>query len=119
MNIEQAICESIDIIIEKRLNDANFDKTIQATILNCEDVSIGKYKVKYQDSTFYAYAGSNIKYENGTEVFILVPSNDMGKDKTIIGTTKDRIGQQYTPDAASPYVNSNFNCFYDNIVLLL
>ena len=113
MSIEQNICESIDIIVQKRLNDAGFDKTIKATILSCEDASIGKYKVKYQDSIFFAYAGSNIAFEKGTEVFILIPENDMSKDKTIIGADQSRIGTQYSQNIANSNIDCKFNCFYD------
>lgn len=51
-NIESNICKAIDIIVKKAVNQASYDKTIQATILSCVDATIGKYKVKYQDSTF-------------------------------------------------------------------
>lgn len=113
MSIEQNICESIDIIVQKRLNDASYDKTIQATILSCEDASIGKYKIKYQDSTFFAYAGSNIAFEKGAEVFVLIPGNDMSKDKTIIGATKQRTGIQYSQNVTDSSIDCKFDCFYD------
>ena len=80
-NIESNICKAIDIIVKKAVNQASYDKTIQATILSCVDATIGKYKVKYQDSTFYAYSGnSDTTYTDGSNVYILIPGNDMKKD---------------------------------------
>ena len=52
---------------------AEYDKTIQATIVRVVDQTIGKFMVKYQDSIFYAYGSPDIKYSNGTEVYILIP----------------------------------------------
>jgi hypothetical protein len=94
-SIETSICDAIELIVDRAISQANYDKTIQATIVECTDSTIGKYKVKYQDSTFYAYAGStDVSYISGTTVYILVPSNDMSNDKTILGTTQ-KLGINY------------------------
>lgn len=88
--IEKQICDAIDIIVQKAIAQADYDKTIQATIINCVDATIGKYKVKYQDSFFYAYSNNlETTYSNGSMVYILIPGNDFSRDKTILGTTKN------------------------------
>lgn len=93
--IEDNICEAIELIVEKSVKEAGYDRTIQATIKSCEDESIGKYKVKYQDSLFYAYTNSaDISYGVGTLVYVLVPQNDMTKEKTILGSV-DKLGSDY------------------------
>ena len=85
-NIEQNICDAIEVITNNIVSKAGFDKTIQATIITCVNEATGKYKIKYQDSTLYAYAGdSEKKYSKGNRVYVLVPGNDMTKDKTILG----------------------------------
>ena len=56
--IEEAILQAINIVTEKKIEAAQYDKTIQAIIISCEDETIGKYKVKYQDSLFFAYSGN-------------------------------------------------------------
>jgi hypothetical protein len=93
--LEDIILQAVDIIATKKVSSAGYDKTIQATIISCVDATIGKYKVRYQDSYLYAYS-SNIdtSFPNGTNVFILVPGGDMNKDKTILGTTK-KLGINY------------------------
>lgn len=93
--IEDNICEAIELIVDKSVKEAGFDRTIQATVKSCVDESIGKYKIKYQDSSFYAYASSpDVVYGDNTLVYILVPQNDMTKDKTILGTV-DKLGIDY------------------------
>ena len=58
-DINNQICDAIGIIVDKKLSQANFDKTIQATIVAQGDKTKGEYKVKYLDSSFYAYDKSN------------------------------------------------------------
>ena len=109
--IENSICEAITILVDRAVSQASYDKTIQGTIVRCEDATIGKYTVRYQDSLFYAYASnSDVTYRDGVTVYILVPSNDMSKQKTIIGTT-EKLGINYIAvaegDQAYQYVGNN------------
>ena len=115
-DITKQICDAIEIIVNKSIADAEFDKTIQATVVSCVDQTIGKYKCKYQDSTFYAYSSSSeVTYTNGANVYILVPANDMSKDKTILGTTK-KLGINYvvTAEADEQYETIGNNCITSN-----
>lgn len=110
-NIENNICEAIELIVDKAVNKAEYDKTIQAVIHSCVDATIGKYKVTYQDSSFYAYSPStDVTYPNGSMVYILIPGNDMNKDKTILGTV-EKLGINYIPqieeDEAYDIIGSN------------
>ena len=87
INIENSICEAIEYIVENAVANAGFDKTVQATIINCVDEATGKYKVKYQDSSFYAYAQTaDMKYFSGKSVYVLIPGNNMNSniDRSII-----------------------------------
>jgi len=96
---ENQILDAIETIVNSAVKKAGYDKTIQAKIINCEDQTIGKYKVQYQDSVFYAYSGSSeVTYNNGSEVYILVPSNDMSRDKTILGSVS-KLGKNYAVSA--------------------
>lgn len=96
-NIEQNICDAVSIIVNNAVSNAGFDRTIQGSILSCVSEATGKYKVRYQDSNIYAFtADINKKYSRGTQVYVLVPGNDMSKQKTIIGEVGDIIA--YDPD---------------------
>lgn len=111
-NIEANICDAIEIIVNRAIDQASYDRTIQATIVKCVDQTIGKYVVKYQDSTFYAYSGSSeVTYTNGSMVYILIPGNDTEADKTILGTTK-KLGINYitTVEADEEYQIVGNNC---------
>ena len=54
--IKKALLDSYEILNDKKINDANFDKTIQGTIIDCKDPSIGRYLIRYQDSTIEDYS---------------------------------------------------------------
>ena len=107
---EEKLCEAMEYIAEKAVQSASYDKTIQATIIRCEDELLGQYKVRYQDSTFYAYAANTeITYSANTLVYILVPGNDMGNTKTILGTVK-KLGSDYITLVESGYELVGVNC---------
>lgn len=94
-NYESQILEAIQILVDDAVSKAEYDKTIQGTILRCVDKTIGKYIVRYQNSSFYAYSSNtDITYPYGTSVYILVPKNNMANSKSIIGTV-DHLGPDY------------------------
>lgn len=92
---ENQIIDAIQTIVDNAVENAHYDKTIQASIVKAVDPTIGKYIVKYQDSAFYAYSMStDVTYAKGTNVYILIPANDMSREKTILGSV-DRLGTSY------------------------
>ena len=94
-NYETQILDTIQMLVDNAINKADFDKTIQGTISRCVDPTIGKYIVRYQNSSFYAYSyNTDVIYPAKTSVYVLVPGNDMSKEKTIIGTV-DKLGPDY------------------------
>ena len=94
-NYETQILDTIQMLVDNAVSKANFDRTIQGTISRCVDATIGKYIVKYQNSSFYAYSyNTDIVYAAGTSVYVLVPENDMSKEKSIIGAV-DKLGPDY------------------------
>ena len=99
MSVQDKILDAIELLADNSVKKAGYDRTIQAQILSCEDATIGKYRCRYQDATIYAYAsGSNITFNKGAYVYILVPGGDMNKEKTILGTTK-KLGINYISQA--------------------
>ena len=113
---ENKLIDAIETIVDSKVANAGYDKTIQAKIINCIDPTIGKYKVQYQDSTFYAYANSTeTTFANGADVYVLIPNNDMSRDKTILGTT-EKSGLNYTNNAEGEeaYEIVGNNCITSN-----
>ena len=94
-NYEEKILTAVDILINNAVANLNYDKTVKGTIYSIEDEGLGIYKVKYQDSAFYAYSTTtDVTYAAGKSVYVLVPGNDMASNKTIIGTV-DSLGADY------------------------
>lgn len=115
LQLQNNICQTIDIIVQNAIQNAGFDRTIQAIVSECTDESIGQYKVRYQDSTFYAYAPNpEDKYSVGAGVYILVQNNDMKKDKFIVGAV-DKLGKDYLTviDESERYEVIGANCLKD------
>lgn len=82
-NIEQQICDAVQIIVDKAISSAGYDKTIKATVEECLDAATGKYKLEYQDTHIIAYS-PDIQYSEGTLVNVTIPNNDMTALKTIL-----------------------------------
>lgn len=95
MSIENSILSAIDTIVDRALETAAFDKTVRAYIVECVDESIGKYKVRYQDSLYYATSDNpSAKLSKNAEVYLLVPEGNFSNEKKILGTTK-ALGTDY------------------------
>ena len=118
--IEQSICEAVDIIVDRAISRAGFDKTITALIVECIDEVAGKYKVKYQDSFYYATSDSSVTYNVNSEVYILIPNGDFSKDKKIIGTVK-ALGTNYVSliegDEGYEYIGTNVIDEHEKVLL--
>lgn len=83
---ENSILSAIDIMVNNAVSNATYDRTIIATVLKHTDEETGKYRLQYQDSTFYAYSTNNIKYIDGSKVYVLIPGNDFtNNNKVILG----------------------------------
>jgi len=99
MSVSGKILDAIELLTENSIKKAAYDKTIQAQIISCEDETIGKYKCRYQDAIIYAYSNNvDTTYNEKSYVYILVPDNDMSKEKTIIGAV-NRLGINYISQA--------------------
>ena len=111
-SIENNVCEAIEILAEKIINNADYDKTIQAQIVSCIDQEAGKYKIKYQNSYSYAYATSpEIHYSNGTYVYVQVPNGDMKKNKTILNAVENsKVDYGVAIDLEDEYDKIGVNC---------
>lgn len=116
MNVNQTVLDAIELLANSKVEKANYNTTIQAQIISCEDASIGKYRCRYQDAIIYAYSNNiDTTYTNGSYVNILVPGNDMSKDKTILGSTT-RSGVSYISelDNQAVYDINGTNCININ-----
>jgi hypothetical protein len=100
--LEQIICDAINIIVDKKVKDANYDRMVSATVVsqnlknqsqvimtdsdqNTDEYYEDCYKVRYQNSTFVAYPiNINETYNINDVVLVLIPNNDMRNEKYIM-----------------------------------
>lgn len=121
MSVNEKVLDAIELLTKNSVQQAKYDKTIQAQILSCEDSTIGKYRCRYQDATFYAYSSNlDLTFSKGSEVYILVPGNDMSKEKTILGTT-NKLGINFVSQAVGDeaYDIVGKNCITSNGIYYL
>ena len=93
------IIEAIQAVAQNEVANAGYDRTIEAKIVSCVDESLGKYRVQYQDSSFFAYSLQNdYIYNPGVMVYVLIAGNDMTRDKTILGLVDKSIDNYVIPE---------------------
>ena len=80
----ESILQSVDIIIDKRLEDVAYDSTIICTIIDDSDKKNGKYRVSDGSVTYVAYSDQN-NYKKGDQIRMSVPMGDFSQKKFIIG----------------------------------
>ena len=94
-NIAESILDAVDILVDKKVSNLSFNKTVRAKIIEITDSSIGQYKVQYQNSYFTAYSSdSSATYQKGSDVYVEILSNDFEKNALIVGTVQ-RLGSNY------------------------
>ena len=93
--IENNICDAIQVLIDASIQKNQTDNTIKATIISCTDALTGEYKIKYQDNTLTAYSGDkDVIYKKDTLVYVHVPNNNLENKKTILGAV-DKNAETY------------------------
>lgn len=86
MNYSEKILSSIQTIAKSQ--DKNFDRTIQAIVLDNSDTEQkGEIKVQYQDAILKVYCdiGDVRKYPKGSNIYVTIPNGNMSARKTILG----------------------------------
>ena len=83
--IANQIFESIDILVDKKLEELEFNITLICQIEEAPD-STDIIQVRYQDSIFDAYPIGAHSYQKGDQVLVLIPNNDMKRKKYILGS---------------------------------
>ncbi len=110
VNIQQSICEAIETIIQRRLSDAQFNKTFVGTVEKVQDESLGTYSVREKDRRIVARSSSpDIKYELNTDVYIINPNN-MSNTFFIIGAVEPTTTVYTDIKARDKYNIVGMNC---------
>lgn len=102
--ITDNILKAMDTIVDKKLSEADYDKTIEATIVDNSNADKGIYTIFYGTAQWEAYT-KDTSFQIGDIVQVLIPGNDTRKTKTIIGKVSSK------DDAIS--INQPFDNFID------
>lgn len=87
-DLSQLIFDSTAIIMDKKISELKFDKTVEAQIFSIDNLDVGQYKVRYGGNIFTVYSNDlNTIYSVGDKVFVSIPEGDFSKRKTINGKT--------------------------------
>lgn len=76
------ICQAIDVIVKKALSSLSFNITIKGNIVAHKNNS-SEYTVRSMDKVFKAY--SDLDYDIGERVYVVIPNADYSERKFIIG----------------------------------
>ena len=93
--ISDTLFEALDIIINKRIEAVQKDKTILCVVEDAANAKNGEYVVSNAAAKFTAYS-ENTNYVQGQNVWVLIPEGDYNNEKKIIG--------KYAGDPSTPYV---------------
>lgn len=81
------ILQAVDVVVNKRIDDLQLDKTIVATIDKALTPDVdGSHRVQYAGGYFTAYAPIKTIYAPNTTVYVQVPQNNFSNKKIILGT---------------------------------
>ena len=84
--ISQAIFRSIDLIVDKKLSQLQYDVTFEGEISEIVDADTGEYSVLYNGEYLSVFSQDSTKqYNVGDRVSVLIPGNELSNHKTILG----------------------------------
>lgn len=87
--------EAADIIIQERLKNLKFDKSIICKIVDASEADKGEYMVDDGSTIFKAYSEKN-NYSEGISVYVTIPNGDFSQQKMIVGKYVENNDEYYT-----------------------
>lgn len=102
--IESIICDAINIIVDKKIKNANYDKVVSGIVVSenlegqnkystttaSNNITVTTYqevayRIEYQNASFIAYPiVEDMEFNIGDRVLVLIPNNDMSNEKYIL-----------------------------------
>ena len=84
MEITDNLFAAIDIIVNKKLAEIDFDRTVLVTIVKKLDEA-DAYLVDYKGAQFKAYRINSFDYLKQDIAYMLIPRNRLDEDKFLLG----------------------------------
>ena len=82
------LCEAVDKIIQKRLENVKYDNTVVAEVIDTTNAQYGHYMVQEGKIT-YDVLSENTNYRVGDKVYVTIPGDDYNNTKIIVSAYKD------------------------------
>lgn len=118
-NISEQLLQAMDIVMEQKLTQLQFDKTIQAKIYSVVDIDTGEYKVRYNGNIFSAFSNDTSKtYKVNDAVYVSVPEGNFSNKKLITSlVTADSLSSSQLSDLSNSVmeVSPTFDVLYDGL----
>lgn len=84
--ISEQLLQAMDVMMDNKVSQLKYDKTIQGEITKVVNLDSGEYKFRYNNNIFSVFASDVTQtYEVGDEVFVTVPEGDFSNKKIIVG----------------------------------
>ena len=99
-NIGEIVCEAIDTIVSKKLEDLKYNITETCIITDDTSAKIGKYIVKGDNFTYTAYS-TNTTLKKDDRVLVMIPNADYDEQKIIL----NKISSEADLAKSSAYVS--------------
>lgn len=93
--------QSMDILINKKIESIRFDETINAVIINANRAEYGEYTVSTGAASFKAYS-NDAKYVLNDKVMVTIPQGNYDNTKFIIGKQPSKENQNKPLSYVSP-----------------
>lgn len=111
-NFEQSmsdnILKTIDILVDKKLDELEYNTTINGQIVDASKAEKGVYTVKYETSTFTAYTTDTSLIENDI-VQVLISHNNSNDTRIILNKIVAHEDEYLTNTTFKDYINVTGN----------
>lgn len=91
----EALFKSIDTIVNERIKNLPYDRTIVATITNNDNATTGKYEVTTDTAIRFTAYSSNPNYNKNERVYVRIPEGDYTQQKVITDRYVARQGEEF------------------------
>ena len=88
VDISNNLFEAIDLIVDKKLAEVEFDRTVLVTVKQIPEDSNGQYQVEWQGAKLEAFSTNDYIYQIDDIAYMLIPRNRMDQDKFLLGPVK-------------------------------
>lgn len=112
--IANNLFQAIDVIVDEKLRKLKYDKTIVAKVLSLQtdniNYSINEYLVQFQDTKITAYSLSDIEYQPGDLVYVLIPESYVDSFLYIVGPARG------ITRLTAPLLDSRYSVISDSLI---